>query len=80
MSKKTRGTTKDANRRRERHARSERARRLAQFYRAGAEFITGRLFASRPVLGRDVVLKFNGQEIKAVPASVLDWHTGPGVH
>ena len=79
MSKKTRGTTKDANRRRERHARKM-ERYLPDVWQIRQRH-GGRLGkALGCVRGRDVVLKLDGHEIHAVPASVLDWHTGPGVH
>ena len=98
MSKKARGTTKDANSRRERHARkvwgkaelpkaarwfSQRLRRkrrdeLARQSLAKLRREIAALDVSK-VLGRDVVLKFNGEKIQTVPASVLDWHAGPGV-
>ena len=81
MSKKSRGTTRDANRRRERHARRACGWRRDFGKWKKRQRHGGRVGAALGcVAGRDVILKFNGQEIEAVPASVLDWHTGPGVH
>ena len=107
MSKRTRGGTREANRRRERHARRAYApvNSVEHFHIMAMLFGRSVAMEMAPVgvrkrhlelvraakrrwrrsrerlvcTGRDVILKFNGQEFRTVTASVLDWHAGPGV-
>lgn len=74
MSKRTRGGTREANKRRERHARKL-ERHLPDVWQVRQRH-GGRIGkALGCVRGRDCVLAIDGQQIHAVPAPTLDWHT-----
>jgi hypothetical protein len=74
MSKRTRGGTREANKRRERHARKL-ERHLPDVWQVRQRH-GGRIGkALGCVRGRDCVLAIDGQAIHAVSTSTLDWHT-----
>ena len=89
MSKRTRGTTADANKRRESHARKVWGRTtLPKAHRWIEEVTSGKRVdrsdelkrRRRRVLGRNLVLHIDGQKIRPVSAAALDWRDEPGVH